>query len=150
MWSPGGIAENLIFDWACKEGVEWMGHGADGRTRTDDGGRCGHAWRKLLNESACQNGLLTICGGRWRWRRSDLGHAQWFVFLPERTLPSHPSARQPFRHKSHDSHHTDGLLFSPNSIAFFAHKFVTHFGLLGRSGGDGGGPVRRSVVNSAL
>ena len=58
--SPGGIAENLIFDWACKEGVEWMDGG------TMEGG-AGHAWRKLLNESACRNGRRRsqfVAGGR--------------------------------------------------------------------------------------
>ena len=59
--SPGGIAENLIFDWACKEGVEWMDGG------TMEGG-AGHAWRKLLNESACRNGRRSqfVAGGRGR------------------------------------------------------------------------------------
>ena len=66
MRSPGGIAENLIFDWACKEGVEWM----DGRTME---GGAGHAWRKLLNESACRNGRRSqfVAGGRAGWRERE-------------------------------------------------------------------------------
>ena len=135
MWSPGGIAENLIFDWACKEGVEWMGHGADGRTRTDDGGRCGHAWRKLLNESACRNGRSQFVAGDGD---GDGGDLIWVTPNGLCFCPSEPSLPilPPGSHfaTSHMTHITPTVSFfrqipSPFSPTSSSHILVSSVGV---------------------